>query len=111
MVRVARVGALAALAAAMLLAAFIPMARGADPAQPSPAAAASPVAKCAAGLIRIRDGRHHWKCITPDQDYVPAVLIAPRVCERDSDCEHREVCDTNLHAPGHPTEGTCYPLR
>jgi hypothetical protein len=108
MLPAARIGWLA-IVGSMLLA--IPAARAEDPAQPSPAAAASPVVKCPAGLIRIRDGRHHWKCITPDQDYVPAVLIAPRICERDSDCEHGEACDTNLHAPGHPTEGTCYPLR
>jgi hypothetical protein len=108
---VARIGALAVVASAMLLAFATPAARGADPAQASPAAQASPVVKCPAGRIRVRDGRHHWKCITANEDYVPAVLIAPRVCQRDSDCEHGEVCDANLHAPGHPTEGTCYPLR
>lgn len=107
----ARIGMLAAVTIAMLLAIAIAAAQAGDPAEPSPAAVASPVTKCAGGLIRVRDGRHHWKCITPDEDYVPAVLIAPRVCERDSDCEHGETCDTNLHAPGHPTEGTCYPLR
>lgn len=107
----ARIRVLVFIGSSLLLAVPMRAAHAADPTQPSPAAAASPVTKCPVGLIRIRDGRHHWKCITPDEDYVPATLIAPRICEHDSDCEHFETCDTDLHAPGHPTEGTCYPLR
>lgn len=106
----ARIGALAAIVISMLLVMAVPAAAQ-DAGAAKPAAQASPVLKCPPGLIRVRDGRHHWKCITADEDYVPTVLIAPRVCERDSDCEYGEACDVNLHAPGHPTEGTCYPLR
>lgn len=110
MLSAARIGVLGAIVSSMLLAMAMPVAAQ-DAGLTQPAAQASPVLKCPAGLIRVRDGRHHWKCITADEDYVPAALIAPRVCERDSDCEHGEACDTNLHAPGHPTEGTCYPLK
>jgi hypothetical protein len=111
MPRAARIGTLAVIVISMLLAIAVPAAaQDAGPAA-QPAAQASPVLKCPPGLIRVRDGRHHWKCITADEDYVPTVLMAPRVCERDSDCEHGEACDSNLHAPSHPTEGTCYPLR
>jgi hypothetical protein len=69
------------------------------------------IAPCAPGLVRIRDGLHHFKCITQEEDTEHAVVISPRICEQDSDCERGEACNTDLHAPGHPTEGTCYLLR
>lgn len=64
--------------------------------------------QCATGMVRVRDGTHHFKCISENEDTEHAVFIAPRVCEQDSDCERGEACNTELHAPGHPTEGTCY---
>jgi hypothetical protein len=66
--------------------------------------------QCAAGMVRVRDGMHHFKCISEKDDTEHAVVFAPRVCEKDSDCERGEFCNTDFHALGHPTEGTCYLL-
>lgn len=75
MLPVAKTRALTAVVGAIVLAIGIPAAQAAGPDQP--AAQASPVAQCPSGLIRVRDGRRHWKRITPDEDDEPAALIAP----------------------------------